>query len=264
MLDLSIRITPATIDAIKARLREALPDVKSSHRIEAAARSFGFGTYAAMRHASQSGACHIAGPDGSAFSSYLENRGFKSSPIHIYRAAANVAVTSVMEKGPRLSIWGYGFGQPHWISERKRWETEKERYEKFTKDRAEFLSNGGLDQFLLALALVRRIPKTKTIRKGTGSYRLKHIAENMPFACPDGTKLGPRYVANGALIAAALYAGFKMKTYVDHLGYDHINVSFNMSKKAIDDLDCEMRPNSGFSQDRARALERRKKPWLYH
>ena len=91
---------------------------------------------------------------------------------------------------------------------------------------------------------------TKTIRKGTGSYRLKHIAENYACTYPEGEKLGPTYVTNGVLIAAALHAGFRMKTYVDERGYDCVNVSFNMSKPCLDDLDCEIRPNGACAAHR--------------
>jgi hypothetical protein len=152
---------------------------------------------------------------------------------------------------------GYGFGPPHWNPDLKRFETPHEQYAQFTRDRAEFLSRSGLDEFLLALAFVQRIPATKTVR-GVGSYRLKHIAENMPFTTADGTTIGPQYVSNGSLIAAALSAGFKMKTYVDHRGYDAVNVSFNMSKQVINELDCEYRPEGAEAQRRAWIEEQRR------
>jgi hypothetical protein len=41
-----------------------------------------------------------------------------------------------------------------------------------------------------------------------------------------------------------------MKTYVDDPGYDELNVSFNMSKSAIEDIDCEIRPNGARAQAR--------------
>jgi hypothetical protein len=263
MLDLRIPITPASIKSLKAYLVGALPRVKASHRIEAAARGLGFKTHAAMLHGARVSDCTSSAADGAPFTSYLRERGFDVEPIHLYHAVAQVAVAAVMNKVPRLSMRGYGFGRPQWDSERKRWETGQEEYAKFVEERAKLLSNHGIGQFLLALALVRRIPQTKTVRTGTGSYRLKHIAENMSFTCPDGTELGPRYVSNGALIVAALHAGFRMKTHLDHLGYDGINVTFNMSKRIVDDLDCEMRPTGGFAQDRARLAARRQHPVLW-
>jgi hypothetical protein len=73
--------------------------------------------------------------------------------------------------------------------------------------------------------------RTKTVRSGNGSYRLKHVAENYVCAYPEGEKLGPDYVPNGMLIAAALHMGFKYKTHVDDLGYDTQNATFNMSRR---------------------------------
>jgi hypothetical protein len=263
MLDLRIPIKIAAVEAVKAYLLGALPEVKSSHRVEAAARGLGFHTYAAMLHAAKLGDEASKPADGGRFASYLSEHGFFVPPIHLYRAVAHVAVAAVMEKVLNLSTFGYGFGEPQWDTDAKRWETTGERYASFVKHRAEFLFDGVLDEFLLALAFVQRIPSTKTIRTGTGSYHLKHIAEEMPITLSDGTNLGPGYVANGALIAAALHAGFRMKTDIDHLGYDAINVSFNMSKRAIDDLDCEIRPKGGLAQDRKYLAERRGSRGLY-
>ena len=48
MFDLRIPVTLANIKMIKANLLRALPDVKSSHRVEAMARGFGFSTNAAL------------------------------------------------------------------------------------------------------------------------------------------------------------------------------------------------------------------------
>ena len=263
MLNLRIPITVATIRILKTYLLRALPEVKSSHRVEAIARGLGSLTFAAMRHAGKAGEQLSAPADGTRFASYLGEHGFVADPIHFYRAVASVAVTAIVEKVPKLSTFGYGFGQPRWNFEAKRWDSPQETYAKFMEARADFLFSGVLDEFLLALAFVQRIPTTKTVRSGVGSYRLKHIAENMPFVCHDGTVLGPRYVANGVLIAAALHSGFRMKTYVDHLGYDAINVSFNMSKRAVDDLDCETRPDGAMAQKRASLTERRNNRWLY-
>lgn len=258
MLNLRILITDTAIDAVKHYLWNELPSVKSSHRLEGVARGFGFNTYAAMLHSAKSSPLMSNGVDATKFSMYLRDHGFEVEAVHLYRTAARVAVSDVLAKNPRLSIRGYGIGQPGWDFDQKRRKTPKEEYSDFLIDRSELLSKHALNEFLLAFALVQNIPPTQTVREAIGSYRLKHIAENMPYTCNDGTKLGPQYVSNGALIAAALHAGFRMKTYVDALGWDHINVSFNMSKRAVDDLDCELRPYGPTAQDRARLAERRK------
>jgi hypothetical protein len=257
MLEIRIPITLGTIGTIKHELTETIGQVKSSHRIEASARALGFRTYASMLEAAKSGHATASSANGAIFRHYLNEHGFNVEAIHLYRALARVAVSAVLEANPRLSMRGYGFGAPHWEPDLKRFETAEEKYAQFARDRAEFLSRAGFDEFLLALAFVQKIPATKTVRDA-GSYRLKHIAENMPFTTADGTTIGPQYVSNGALIAAALSAGFMMRTYVDHLGYDAINVSFNMAKRVIDTLDCEYRPDGAEAQRRAYIEEQRR------
>lgn len=79
MLDLRIPITPATIKTLKAYLLGALPDVKASHRVEAAARGLGFGVHAAMLHGATLGGRTSAAADGAPFVSYLGERGFPAS-----------------------------------------------------------------------------------------------------------------------------------------------------------------------------------------
>ena len=124
------------------------------------------------------------------------------------------------------------------------------------------MSDHATEQFLLSLAFLARVQPTKTIRPYTNSYWLKHIAENYGCTYPEGHELGPQYVSNPALIAAAIHAGFEYKTYVDELGYDSLNVRFNMSKTSLVDLDCAFRPNGGQAQDRGRRAEMRKSKTL--
>lgn len=256
MFVLQISATPPAVEQIKAKLWKALPDVKASHRVEALGRGLGFRTYAALRAASCQSPS-IVSTSGEAFANYLLDHGFSADPACLHRAAATVAIQNVLERTPRLSARGIGFGQPR-RNEDRSWQTPQQKYAEFMEEREECLTPAAADQFLLSLSLLSRIPRTKTVRSGTGSYRLKHIAENYACAFPEGGKLGPRYVSNGMFIAAAIHAGFKLKTYVDHLGYDLPNANFNMSKTAIDDLDAEMRPNTGFAQGRARTAELRR------
>jgi hypothetical protein len=133
----------------------------------------------------------------------------------------------------------------------------EETVAKFRQSRVDLVSDGALGPFLASLAFLANVPMTKTIRRSAGSYFIKHIAENYPCTYPDGEELGPRYVPNGVLIAAAIQAGFLYKTYIDERGYHDVNVSFNMSKPAIVDLDCEFRPNGARAQQRRNKLEAR-------
>ena len=53
MFVLRISVAPSAIERIKVQLTQSLPDVKSSHRVEALGRGLGFRTYAALRAVSQ-------------------------------------------------------------------------------------------------------------------------------------------------------------------------------------------------------------------
>ena len=106
-----------------------------------------------------------------------------------------------------------------------------------------------------------RVQRRRAVRPKTGSYWLKHIAENLRCSYPEGDELGPRYVANGALVAAALHLGFKAGTSLDDLGYVYVHVRFNMSPKALVDLDCSIRPDGPQDQERRRREERLANPW---
>jgi hypothetical protein len=232
---LSTNITSAALGLMKSSLRSSLTNVKSSHRAEALARGLGFATNAALLATSKPS---LTAADGVRFCDYLASKGFDASPIPLFHAVAGAAIKGVLDNHPYLSIWGFGFGQP------RNSETEKERYQRFVEDQKELLTSHAAEEFLLSLALIRRLEKIKGISPSAGSYRLKHIAENYSAFYPDGsTKLGPRYVSNGAFIVAAVHAGFKYKSYRDGLGYDAINVCFNMSKRSVDELDREIRPS---------------------
>ncbi|MBR1163529.1 hypothetical protein [Bradyrhizobium elkanii] len=254
MFVLRISVTLPAIDRIKLLLTQDLPDVKSSHRVEALGRGLGFRTYAALRTAVQESTPSLATVTGSHFSDYLKEHGFEVDPAHLYRAAAEVAIQAVLDTMPRLHIYGIGFGRPQRNADGSR-QTPQQQYAEFQERREECLGKHGAEAFLRSLALLARVRETKTIRSGAGSYRLKHIAENYVCTYPEGGKLGPAYVPNGMLIAAAVHMGFAYKTYVDDLGYDTLNASFNMSKAVVDDLDAEIRPHTGFASDRARRRE---------
>lgn len=251
MFVLRIPVTPSSVDTLKAHLTKAIPEVKSSHRVEALGRGLGFKTYAALRAATQSVQPSMAVVSGASFTTYLAEHGFEVDHAHLYRAAACAAINAVLEKMPRLSIHGIGFGRPQ-RNQDGTWETPQQRYSKFVERRQECQGLHAAEAFLLALTLLSRIQPTKTITSGSGSYRLKHIAENYACTYPEGGKLGPRYVPNGMLIAAAVHMGFKYKTYVDDLGYDLPNMNFNMSKRSVDELDFEIRPETGWAHDRVR------------
>lgn len=254
MLTLNIPVTSAGFDAIKAEFTRTLREVKSSHRCEAVARGSGFRTYAALLAATQSPDPVIATADGMAFRSYLADHGFDVSPLLLYRAVARIAIRAVLDKTPLLTMNGMGLGPPVHKADGKR-ENPREHYARIVESRKELLGDHATEEFMLSLAFLKRVPPIKTIRPDTSSYWLKHIAENYACTYPEGDQLGPQHVSNGTLIAAAIHAGFKYKTYVDRLGYDLLTVDFNMPKALLYDLDCDIRPNGARAQDRRRQRE---------
>jgi len=249
MFSLKIDLSADEIDILKSELTHKLPEVKSSHRCEALARGLGSRSYAALRALLKKTTLEKVPVRGDLFRIYLADHGFNVQPKQLYQAAAKVALRKIFELEPRLTAWGIGSGRPR-RKEDGRWENSDEMNSRFQQDRAELISDDAVESFLASQALLARVTPTKTIRNGTGSYRLKHIAEKYPCTYPDGEKLGPTYVANGIFIAAALHAGFKIKTYMDELGYADLNVSFNMSKLCVEDLDCEIRPDGARAQNR--------------
>ncbi|WP_192355965.1 hypothetical protein [Mesorhizobium mediterraneum] len=249
MFNLNLQVTEPNLEALKAELTRTLSHVKSSHRCEALARSLGFRTYATGRAEAKAWAPIIATVKGDLFQDYLYAHGFECSALPLYLAAGRIALADIRQKSPHLTVWGMGVGRPRHKAD-GRLETRAELNKRFAEEREELTSDGAVESFLATLALLSRVPPTKTIRQESGSYWLKHIAENFACSYPTGEKLGPRYVPNGAAIAAAIHAGFRFKTYLDENGFWEINVSFNMSKALLIDLDCQMRPTGVYAEER--------------
>ena len=218
MFTLQILVNRTSLEAVKTDLTKALPAIKSSHRVEALARGLGFRTYAALLAATTSNKTAAAVANGASFTRYLRDHEFDAPEKSLYIAVARVAIQSVLERTPRLSMSGIGAGAPRRKLDGK-WENAREHYARFLGHRDQLMSEAAVDGFLLALAFVSRVNPTKTIRPKTSSYWLKHIAEKFTCFYADGYKLGPCYVSNGQLIAAAIYSGFKYKTFVDEQGY---------------------------------------------
>ncbi len=209
------------------------------------ARGFGFNTHAAFLVAARSGEQRIATLDGEAFTGYLAQHDFNVPGSALYRAGAKAALQNVAERFPTLTTSGFGMGD--WSFDK----TPAERHREFAEDRAELVSDFAVEPFLASLAFLSRVERTKTIRPATNSYWLKHVAEDYACTYPDGETLGPVYVPNGLLIAAAAHAEFEVKPNRDEYGRETLNARFNMAKVSLFDLDCEIRP------DGARANARR-------
>lgn len=78
----------------------------------------------------------------------------------------------------------------------------------------------------------------------------QHLAENSACTFPEGDTPGPHDIPNGALIAAAIHAGFRVKTYTNpDSGGGSPNANFNMSATSLTEMDIDFRPSGA----RARA-----------
>lgn len=185
---LSIPVTIENIAIIKDDLRKTIPNVKSSHRCEALARGLGFRTYNSLLNYQSSHPSVSVSADGSIFRSYLLKREFETNTGPFYRAVAKAAIYSVMTKERRLTAWGFGAGGPQRNPDGS-YQTAGEYFQRIQSEKAELLSDYAIDPFLLCLALLRRVERTKTVRSGN-SYWVKHIAENFDCIFPEGEKLG--------------------------------------------------------------------------
>lgn len=257
MVELTVTLNPQTLDRLKAGLRLTAPEMKSSHRVEALARGLGFASNAELRSSLNLGG-HPRRVMPEAFSAYLTERELPGSASLLLRAVAYAIILNVMDLDDRIHKWGWGCGRP----ERRddgRWETNEEHYARFLGYRDELKSVFAAEQVLRAIAFLSKVPATRTIRPDSDSYRLKHIAENMACCYPDGEELGPAYVANGPLIVAAVHLGFRYRTARDRDGWEWPNVTFNMSKAHLLELDIEIRPDGARAQDRRRKEEARRR-----
>ncbi len=102
------------IETLKRELGVLLPDVKSSHRVEAIARALGWQTNAALR-ATLSGAAVAKDVDDRMFVDYLKSHGFDvplgtlaEAIVRTMFSLDRSAVQGVLEHEPRLTRWGFG------------------------------------------------------------------------------------------------------------------------------------------------------------
>ncbi|MCB1681704.1 MAG: hypothetical protein H6858_03105 [Rhodospirillales bacterium] len=220
-----IVLTLEYVDAIKRDLAKSLSHVKSSHRVEALARSCGFSTYAALNAAlKEKGAIKVR-INWPSFYGYLKSKDFDVAAAPLYKAAGYVAICMSMEKERFLTDYGMGIPDAKPKPDGSR-ETPEERRERFKTKRKLLLLS--VEQFLRAYVFASLVKKIKTIDTRNSSYGLKHLAEKYPCTYPDGQELGPDYVGNGPMIAAAVHAGFSIEKH-----YGSPNPSFNMSRKSV-------------------------------
>ena len=202
------------------------------------ARAFGFRTYAAVLAATADSA--DAGrweANGQIFSDYLVEHGFTVDTSIFHRAVGRIALSEILAREPLLNVEGIGAGDRRRVNGVP--ETASNRQRRIDNSRTDFTSDHGVEEFLRALVCVSRVRSIKRIDRQADSYELKHLAEKTPCTYPEGQELGPDYVSNGALIAAAIYAGFNHRQINDGVKEPSLNANFNMSSSSIRELRAE-------------------------
>lgn len=224
-----LHVTAASLVTIKDSLRKSNPSEKPSHRIEAAARALGFGSYASLRAALHLGKCPVNVNDAA----YCESLGIpdlddKGEPCRaLSRAVARGMLHPVLDSQPDLTLRGFD----------SIWQGDRIELSKSIPDRELMLKarrteayhdDWSADQFELALIFLSRQRKIKTINRSYGTYSLKHRAEGLSRHFGLFTHLG-NYVSNGMMIAAAYEADFPVR----RIGYDSYNAHLGISKETV-------------------------------
>jgi len=225
-----MRVTLNTDDlpSIKAYLHRSLPDHKPSLRIEAAARGLGFTTYGGLRDALSAGAVTVSADDrrfcaelGIQFEIDERFNRFLS------RALARIELHRVLDAHRLLTQRGFDSA---WM--RVSGEMDKPLSERLTmleeRRKEAYEDDWSFDQFELAWIYLSRQQMIKSVNRRTGSYGLKHRAENLMREFGHFRPLG-NYVSNGMLIAAAYALGFEVRP----IAPDNYNAYLNISMVTV-------------------------------
>ena len=137
---MEITFTLTDIESLKRELTRLLPDIKSSHRVEAMARGLGWDTNAALRAGLATRPMGRV-PDQRPFEQYLRDHGFADAPADaLLHAVARAkfpseyaAIQRVMEKNAELATWGYGLAA-------ERSQPRAQREAEFRQDREDILT----------------------------------------------------------------------------------------------------------------------------
>ena len=126
-------------------------------------------------------------------------------------------IQAVMDKHPELTHFGIGLYRR--TAEKM---TESEYAISFEKERQSLLE--AVDECNRACHFLKHMQKRQTINTASSSYGLKHRAEAFGRRMEEDNP----YVANGALICAAIHLGFEFKQGLN----DSPNVWFNTSNRS--------------------------------
>lgn len=220
-----VAISASDMDAFKYDLRLAHPDFGSCQRLEAAARSLGYNTYAGLRTALAKGPVEVQAND----THYRTLLGLPNETLNgwavrpLGRALARIEIRKVLDATPNLTCRGFDSIWFDVSNERKLAITERRtllaerRREAYEHDRS-------ADEFELAWIYLSKQSRIATINRKIGSYGLKHRAEGISRNFDLFKELG-NYVSNGMLIAAAYSLGFNVKPISQGSYNAYLNIS---------------------------------------
>lgn len=197
------RVTLPKIEILKKELGVLLPNVKSSHRVEAMARGLGWNSNATLRTDLADGPA-IRNVDRVRFGQYLGEHGFTNIRNGVLTeavgradsAAARQAILAVMEREPELTQHGYPYSYKRM--------TAAERKAEHDMHRASMVTDDSVEQFLLAQRFLFNQSRTQRVTRKVSSYGYKHQIEEILRQ----TNAPENFVSNGMFIVAALDLDF--------------------------------------------------------
>ncbi len=260
MFTLSISLSTGDLPFLKDELKHKLPEIRPTHRAELLARWYGFRTYASLRTALSNSTTVTTNIDWESACQFLKKCGYEKSSVPLCDTSAKLALRRVADKLPRLTQFGIGFGPRQANTDGTR-ETSEQYNERFRQSREDLCTDYSAKAFLRSMAFLSEVGHIQTF-SDSGSYWVKHIAENFPSDYPCGKPLGPDYVPNGLLIAAAVHSGFRIRTNPPWPQCDDPNVSFNMSRRDLVDWDCKVRPTGAHAQAREHRNRARRRTFV--
>ncbi len=227
---MKIIISPSFIRSLKGDLRSSLPDIKSSHRVEAIARGLGWATNAAMQARLATGAIERE-PSSDAFAAYLAQHGTAVQPRALSHAIGRVSVRVVLTAHESLTPHGFGIYRGDRLS-------VVEWHQRYAEARSKMLSPECIEQFERAIEYLSCLDTTKGLNRKVTSYNLKHSAERWHDGRGIEGRWDREYVSNGMLIAAAHHLGLQVK----RVSPGSFTANLNVSSRSIQALEDERKP----------------------
>lgn len=215
---MKVYLTSKHVVILKRHLKQALPEVRSSYRIQAAARGLGFNTLGGLTNALKN-APVSTDFDDRAFRDFLIRRDHDVEARALRDAVIRTVLEPIVAGVWNLSTWGYGLRESYPPNQNYR--------AALAADQAELFDDIHCKQFELALVFLQRAKKRNSLNRRVTSNQLKHDAENVSREFGLYPHLG-NWVKNGVFIAAAIYEGFEVK----RRAWNSLDAYLNISSKS--------------------------------